>query len=98
MSIAREFVTETFEYDGSQQVTVYVPPDPPEAIVFAGDGQVTLLNLRIRASQTRENRRDRDEHSCVNGSATPALDRYACDAQRSKHRYSRLVRARRGSG
>jgi enterochelin esterase-like enzyme len=32
-------VTETFEYDGVRQVTVYVPPDPPEAIVFAGDGQ-----------------------------------------------------------
>jgi hypothetical protein len=34
-----EFVTETFEYDGGRQVTVYVPPDPPEAVVFAGDGQ-----------------------------------------------------------
>jgi enterochelin esterase-like enzyme len=34
-----EFATETFEYDGGRQVTVYVPPDPPEAIVFAGDGQ-----------------------------------------------------------
>lgn len=38
--IAGEFVTETLlEYDGGRQVTVYVPPDPPEAIVFAGDGQ-----------------------------------------------------------
>jgi enterochelin esterase-like enzyme len=34
-----EFVTEMFEYDGGRQVTVYVPPVPPEAIVFAGDGQ-----------------------------------------------------------
>jgi enterochelin esterase-like enzyme len=34
-----EFVTETFEYDGGRQVTVYVPPDPPKAIIFAGDGQ-----------------------------------------------------------
>ena len=34
-----EFVTETFEYDGGRQVSVYVPPDRPEAIVFAGDGQ-----------------------------------------------------------
>jgi hypothetical protein len=25
-----EFVTETFEFDGGRQVTVYVPPDPPE--------------------------------------------------------------------
>src|ERR1700689_5077089 len=35
----REFVTGTFEYDGGRQVTVFVPPDPTEAIVFAGDGQ-----------------------------------------------------------
>ena len=34
-----EFVTETFEYDGRRQVTVYVPPAPPDAIVFAGDDQ-----------------------------------------------------------
>jgi enterochelin esterase-like enzyme len=37
---AGTFVTETLpEYDGGRQVTVYVPPDRPEAIVFAGDGQ-----------------------------------------------------------
>ena len=35
-----ELVTETFEYDGGRQVTVYVPTDPPEAVVFAGDGQL----------------------------------------------------------
>ncbi len=34
-----EFVTETFDYDGGRQVTVYVPPNPPELVVFAGDGQ-----------------------------------------------------------
>ena len=39
-SIVGEFVTETFDYDGGRQVTVYVPPDPPAAVVFAGDGQV----------------------------------------------------------
>jgi enterochelin esterase-like enzyme len=33
-----EFVTETLEYDGGRQVTVYIPPDPPEVVVFAGDG------------------------------------------------------------
>jgi len=37
--IAGEFVTEMFAYDGGRQVTVYVPPNPPEAIVFAGDGK-----------------------------------------------------------
>ncbi len=39
-SIAGELVTETFDYDGGRQVTVYVPPAPPEAVVFAGDGQL----------------------------------------------------------
>ncbi len=38
--IAGEFVTETFDYDDGRQVTVYVPPVAPEAIVFAGDGQM----------------------------------------------------------
>ena len=35
---AGQLVTETFEYDGGRQVTVYVPPTSPESIVFAGDG------------------------------------------------------------
>jgi enterochelin esterase-like enzyme len=38
-AIAGAFVTEMFDYGGSRQVTVYVPPDPPRAVVFAGDGQ-----------------------------------------------------------
>ena len=38
--IAGELVTKTFEYDGGRQVTVYVPPKPPQAVVFAGDGQL----------------------------------------------------------
>src|SRR4051812_33152775 len=38
--MAGELVTETFEYDGGRLVTAYVPPDPPEAVVFAGDGQL----------------------------------------------------------
>jgi enterochelin esterase-like enzyme len=36
--LAGDLVSETFEYGGGRQVTVYVPPDPPKAIVFAGDG------------------------------------------------------------
>lgn len=39
-AMAGRFVTETFAYDHGRQVTVYVPPVPPEAIVFAGDGQM----------------------------------------------------------
>ncbi len=38
--IAGDVVTETFDYDNGRQVTVYIPPDPPEAIVFASDGQM----------------------------------------------------------
>jgi enterochelin esterase-like enzyme len=39
-AVVGEFLTETFGYDGGRQVTVYVPPGQPEAIVFTGDGQV----------------------------------------------------------
>jgi enterochelin esterase-like enzyme len=39
-SIAGELVTETFEYDGGRPVSVYIPPAQPEAVVFAGDGQL----------------------------------------------------------
>jgi enterochelin esterase-like enzyme len=38
--VSGEFIAETLEYDGGRQVTVYVPPDPPEVMVYAGDGQV----------------------------------------------------------
>ena len=44
-TLAGEFVTETFEYDGGRQVTAYVPPQPPEAVVFAGDGGWHLSKL-----------------------------------------------------
>jgi enterochelin esterase-like enzyme len=37
--MAGRLVTESLEYDGGRQVTVYVPPDQTEAVVFAGDGQ-----------------------------------------------------------
>jgi len=39
-SIAGELVTETLDYDGGRPVTAYLPPGPPEAVVFAGDGQL----------------------------------------------------------
>jgi len=35
-----ELITETLDYEGGRQVTAYIPVSPPEAIVFAGDGQV----------------------------------------------------------
>jgi enterochelin esterase-like enzyme len=49
-AIAGACVTETFDYDGGRQVTVYVPPDPPAAVVFAGDGQRTSQWGRILAA------------------------------------------------
>lgn len=39
--IAGELVTKAFDYDGGRYVTVYVPPGPAEAVVFAGEGQWT---------------------------------------------------------
>jgi len=39
-AMAGELVTETFEYDAGRPVTVYVPPVPPEVVVYAGDGQL----------------------------------------------------------
>ncbi|SDS39364.1 Enterochelin esterase [Friedmanniella luteola] len=38
--MAGALVTTTFPFDGGRQVTVYVPPEPPELVVFAGDGQL----------------------------------------------------------
>ena len=37
-SIAGELVTETLGYDGGRQVTVYLPPEPVDSVVFAADG------------------------------------------------------------
>ena len=40
MSSTGELVTEVLAYDGGRQITAYVPAAAPEAIVFAGDGQL----------------------------------------------------------
>ena len=37
---AGQLITETRDYDGGRQVTAYVPPAPPEAVIYAGDGQL----------------------------------------------------------
>ena len=39
-ALSGELVTETLDYDGGRKATVYVPPDRPRAVVFAGDGQL----------------------------------------------------------
>src|SRR5580658_1076477 len=41
--IAGRIVTELLDYDGGRKVSVYVPPDLPRAVVFAGDGQGVSL-------------------------------------------------------
>ena len=33
-------ITQTFAYDGGRQVSVWLPAEPPRAVVFAGDGQL----------------------------------------------------------
>ena len=38
--IAGELLAQTFDYDGGRGVTVYLPPDPPQAVVYCGDGQL----------------------------------------------------------
>jgi enterochelin esterase-like enzyme len=40
MSITGSLTTATLAYDGGRDVTVYVPPEPPQTVVFAGDGQL----------------------------------------------------------
>jgi enterochelin esterase-like enzyme len=38
-AISGELITETLDYCGGRQVTAYLPPNMPETIIFAGDGQ-----------------------------------------------------------
>ena len=40
MPMTGDLITETLGYDGGRQVSVYLPPVAPEAVVFAGDGQL----------------------------------------------------------
>lgn len=39
-TVAGELVSGTLDYDGGRDITVYLPYDRPQAIVFAGDGQL----------------------------------------------------------
>lgn len=52
---AGQLVTETFEYDDGRPVTVYVPPEPTESVVFAGDGgwHVARLGEMLEAGGLR---------------------------------------------
>src|SRR5581483_4371932 len=50
-----EVVTAALDHDGGREVTVYVPPDDVEAVVFAGDGgwHASRLSDRIEAAGIR---------------------------------------------
>ncbi len=51
-STAGELVSEVLDYDGGRQVTAYVPAAAPEAIVFAGDGQlITSWGVALEAAE-----------------------------------------------
>ncbi|MGI9614684.1 MAG: alpha/beta hydrolase [Acidimicrobiales bacterium] len=39
-SVPGELASESFDYDGGRQVTVSLPSEPPEVILYAGDGQL----------------------------------------------------------
>jgi pimeloyl-ACP methyl ester carboxylesterase len=40
MSSRGQLITETFPYDGGRQATVYLPSEPPQVVVFTGDGEL----------------------------------------------------------
>jgi enterochelin esterase-like enzyme len=51
---AGDLVTETFDYDGGRLVTVYVPPNPPDAVVFSADGPlVSQWGVDLEAANIR---------------------------------------------
>ncbi|MGH9223632.1 MAG: alpha/beta hydrolase-fold protein [Acidimicrobiales bacterium] len=54
-STGGELVTETLDYDDGRQVTVYVPPNPTESIVYAADGQwhTSRLSAALQGADLR---------------------------------------------
>jgi enterochelin esterase-like enzyme len=86
---AGQLVTETLDYDGGRRVTAYVPPAPPEALVFAGDGQVlaawgrdleaTGLPRTMLVGAHRPDDETRRLHEYSPGESTPA---FAFDSER----------------
>lgn len=101
--IAGELVTETFEYDGGRQVTVYVPQDPPEAIVFAGDGQlISQWGGYLEAADLPPTmivgayRTDDEDQMARLGEYSPPFDqdRFAAHKRFFVHEVGRWVRAK----
>ena len=53
-SIEGELVTETLEFDGGRQVTVYVPPEPAQAVVCRGRSSDLELERILEAADVRQ--------------------------------------------
>jgi hypothetical protein len=60
MTFAGELVTEELEYDGGRQVTAYLPPDSPEAVVFAR----RPIDLAMGSRPWRRHRTTHDDRRC----------------------------------
>src|SRR5580698_527670 len=53
MSTAKgELLTERFDYDGGRQVTVYLPSEPPRAVVLAGGPPTMIVGVHRLADET----------------------------------------------
>jgi len=104
-SITGELVTETFGHDDGRPVTVYVPTDPPEAVVFTGDGQLIAqwaealeaADVRVPSTMIVGVHRPADEILRLH-EYSPGFDpdRFAAHEQFLVHEVRRWVRSRFG--
>lgn len=100
-AIQGELITETFDYAGGRQVRVYLPPDPPEAVVYAGDGQLisrwghyleaakvppTMIVAVDRTAEANEEARLREYSPAFDEQRFTACERFfAADVRRWVH-------------
>jgi enterochelin esterase-like enzyme len=83
-----ELLSQAFDYDGGRMVTVYIPRSPPEAVVFAGDGQMISQwgadleasgppTMIVGAHRADDENLRLQEYVCNNGSAWADPQRFA---------------------
>lgn len=103
--IAGELVTESFDYDGGRKVTVYLPPSPPHAVVFAGDGQlISQWGLYLEAADlpatmiVGAHRTEAEDEMVRLGEYSPGFDpaRFALHERFFVHDVREWVRSRFG--
>ena len=103
MPVTGDLITETLQCDGGREVTVYVPPEPPGAVVFAGDGQLiaqwggVLEAAGLRSTMIVGAHRLADERLRL-GEYSPGFDpeRFAAHERFFAGEVRRWVRARLG--